>query len=157
MSAAEYSLVVRAPFCALTLRADAHALVSVKFGAPPAGETTEPGPVLILAAKQLREYFEGSRRRFDLPLNPAGSEFQLDVWKKLLAIPYGETESYGAVAGALGRPKAARAVGGAAHRNPLAVVIPCHRVVGADGSLTGFAGGLAVKRELLELERRNKI
>lgn len=102
---------------------------------------------------ELEEYFAGARRSFDLPLRTAGTPFQRAVWEALLAIPYGQTRTYGELARALGRPGAARAVGGACHVNPICILIPCHRVVGAGGALTGFAGGLEIKKALLELER----
>lgn len=105
-------------------------------------------------ALQLGEYFAGHRREFDLPLAPRGTAFQLQVWRHLLQIPYGETLSYSAAAYRIGRPRAARAVGRANATNPLPVVVPCHRLVGRDGSLTGFAGGLDFKRKLLQLESR---
>jgi methylated-DNA-[protein]-cysteine S-methyltransferase len=106
------------------------------------------------AALQLREYFEGRRRRFDLPLAPAGTPFQLEVWSQLSLIPYGETRSYLDVANAIGRPSACRAVGAANGANPLPIVVPCHRVIGTNGSLTGFGGGLDLKRQLLGMEAR---
>ena len=104
------------------------------------------------ARRQLTEYFAGERTAFDLPLRPAGAPFQLRVWEALLRIPYGETASYGELARELGHPTAARAVGAANGRNPIAIVVPCHRVIGSDGSLTGYAGGLECKRALLDLE-----
>lgn len=104
------------------------------------------------ARRQLDEYFAGGRHDFDLPLAPAGDEFDQRVWALLLAIPYGETRSYGDLARQLGDPSLAQAVGAANGRNPLCVLVPCHRVVGADGSLTGYAGGLDRKRFLLDLE-----
>ena len=106
------------------------------------------------AAKQLGEYFDGKRRDFDLAVDPGANGFQADVLDALRHIPYGETRSYGEVARRIGRPKAVRAVGAANGRNPLPIVIPCHRVIGHDGDLTGFGGGLAAKRYLLDLERR---
>lgn len=102
--------------------------------------------------RQLDEYLAGRRRDFDLPLDPKGTEFQRLCWDALRAIPYGETRSYSAQARAIGRPSAIRAVGRANHDNPIGVIIPCHRVLGADGSLTGYAGGLPMKQALLELE-----
>jgi methylated-DNA-[protein]-cysteine S-methyltransferase len=108
--------------------------------------------LLADARRQLSEYFAGERTTFDLPLRPAGAPFQLRVWEALLRIPYGETASYGELARELGHPTAARAVGAANGRNPIAIVVPCHRVIGANGSLTGYAGGLACKRALLDLE-----
>ena len=104
------------------------------------------------ARRQLGEYFAGARRRFDLPLEPAGTEFELTVWAALQEVPYGETVSYGELAARIGHADAARAVGVANARNPIAVIIPCHRVIGADGSLTGYGGGLERKRLLLDLE-----
>jgi methylated-DNA-[protein]-cysteine S-methyltransferase len=102
---------------------------------------------------QLAEYFAGTRREFDLPLAPRGTDFQRSVWFLLASIPYGRTVSYGELASRVGRPSAVRAVGAANGRNPLPIVLPCHRVIGADGSLTGFGGGLPTKQFLLELER----
>jgi methylated-DNA-[protein]-cysteine S-methyltransferase len=102
--------------------------------------------------EQLGEYFDGRRRHFDVPLAPTGSPFELAVWRALLEIPYGETVSYGQLAARIGRPGAPRAVGVANARNPIAVIVPCHRVIGADGSLTGYGGGLERKRLLLDLE-----
>lgn len=116
------------------------------------GET----PVLAQAKRELCEYFEGVRKTFTVPLNPAGTDFQRAVWAALRAIPYGETRTYGAVAAAVGRPKAARAVGNANNKNPILIFTPCHRVVGADGALVGFAAGLPVKEALLALERKYK-
>ena len=104
------------------------------------------------ARRQLTEYFAGERTTFDLPLRPTGAPFQLRVWERLATIPYGETTSYGEIAAELGQPTASRAVGAANGRNPIAIVVPCHRVIGANGSLTGYAGGLDQKRALLDLE-----
>jgi len=103
---------------------------------------------------QLDGYFCGNLTRFDLPLDPVGTEFQLKVWRALSRIPYGETRAYGQIASAVGQPGAARAVGLANNRNPLPIIVPCHRVIGADGSLTGYGGGLPRKRKLLDLEAR---
>ncbi|GAA5080659.1 methylated-DNA--[protein]-cysteine S-methyltransferase [Lysobacter panacisoli] len=107
---------------------------------------------IALTARQLEEYFDGTRREFDLPLAPRGTEFQRDVWNTLASIPYGETISYAQLAQRVGRPSAVRAVGAANGRNPLPLVLPCHRVIGSDGSLTGFGGGLPTKEFLLKLE-----
>ncbi|MDP4929234.1 MAG: methylated-DNA--[protein]-cysteine S-methyltransferase [Ilumatobacteraceae bacterium] len=105
------------------------------------------------AMNQLEEYFDGSRRDFELPLDLQGTEFQVAAWNALADIPYGHTASYGQQAASIGRPKAVRAIGGANGRNPVAIVLPCHRIVGADGSLTGFGGGIAVKKWLLDHEQ----
>lgn len=109
--------------------------------------------VLARLAEQLDQYFAGTRRQFDLPLDPVGTPFQRLVWAALQAIPYATTRTYGEQAAAIGRPRAARAVGAANGRNPLSIVLPCHRVVGVGGSLAGFAGGLSVKRFLIDHER----
>lgn len=111
-------------------------------------------PILLEAERHLREYFAGERTQFDLPLEPRGSEFQKKVWRALREIPFGRTRSYLDLAKAIGSPKASRAVGAANGKNPLSIVVPCHRVVGTDGALTGFAGGLETKATLLALEAR---
>lgn len=111
--------------------------------------------VLELTARQLHEYFEGKRTVFELPLSLHGTDFQHQVWNIIHRIPYGQTMSYGEIATMLGSPAKARAVGGAAHANPLPLVIPCHRVIGANGSLTGFACGIEMKQQLLNLETNN--
>ena len=110
--------------------------------------------VLNEAKRQLEEYFAGERQDFDLPLFPHGTAFQQRVWAELRRIPFGETISYGELAARIGKPTASRAVGAANGRNPLPVVVPCHRVIGSDGRLTGFGGGLPTKQALLDLERR---
>lgn len=110
-------------------------------------------PLLAEGRRQLMEYLAGARSAFDLPLRLQGTDFQRQVWEALRSIPYGETRSYGQLAAALGRPGACRAVGMANHNNPIPILVPCHRVVGANGSLTGYAGGLDLKQRLLELER----
>lgn len=109
-------------------------------------------PILVEAARQLAQYFDGSRKTFDLPLDPEGTEFQLAAWQALRDIPFGETRSYGQQASAIGKPSAVRAIGAANGRNPIPIVVPCHRVLGADGSLTGFAGGVETKAWLLNHE-----
>lgn len=109
-------------------------------------------PVLLETARQLREYFEGTRKVFELPLDFIGTPFQKKVWSALLTIPFGETRSYGQIASQIGQPKAVRAVGGANNRNPVAIIAPCHRVIGASGKLVGYAGGLDAKNVLLTIE-----
>lgn len=111
-------------------------------------------PILKKAEMQLAEYFSGKRKAFDLPLDPKGSVFQLKAWRELQKIPYGQTISYGEQARRVGDAKKARAVGMANGRNPLAIVVPCHRVIGKDGTLTGFGGGIKTKQYLLDLERQ---
>lgn len=117
-----------------------------------AAKENEAHPLLNLAEKQLIEYFSGARKTFEIPLAFTGTPFQKAVWGALLAIPYGETRSYGQIARQIGNPTAGRAVGAANGRNPISIIAPCHRVIGASGALTGFAGGLSAKRFLLDLE-----
>lgn len=145
------------PVGPLTLVSDGAALTGVffakqKHGAAPA-EATKPDRIIDAARKQLDSYFAGRRTGFDLPLKPTGTAFQTRVWAALTKIPYGETKSYGAIAAGIGSPKAVRAVGAANGRNPIPIIIPCHRVIGADGTLTGFGGGMERKAWLLDLER----
>jgi len=144
----------------LTLVADeSGAITGVEFG-PRAAAASEAGEArsdqataaLEVAAAQLREYLAGERTSFDLTLHPDGNEFEQLVWDELVRIPYGETASYGEIARRIGHPGAARAVGRANGRNPIAIVVPCHRVIGSDGSLTGYGGGLDLKRRLITLE-----
>jgi len=113
----------------------------------------EKHSILIDTAGQLSEYFDSRRRRFSIPLDMRGTPFQKDVWNALLRIPFGDTRSYQQLANQLGNPLATRAVGAANGRNPISIIVPCHRVIGSSGTLTGFAGGLEVKARLLELER----
>lgn len=129
-------------------------LLSLEFEDPPPptteAETPRPGPGPV--ARQVAEYFARERRVFDLALDPRGTAFELAVWEALLEVPWGETTSYGAIAARLGRPDGSRAVGRAAGANPIAIVVPCHRALGAGGALTGYAGGIERKRALLALE-----
>ncbi|MCP4657821.1 MAG: methylated-DNA--[protein]-cysteine S-methyltransferase [bacterium] len=156
---------IETPFGGLAVAVDQDArLIRIDFVDADGGSKTEralgaDGDRLLVepsrtaaAACQLREYFAGKRRRFDLDTEPRGSDFQKAVWGELLRIPYGGTRSYSELAGAVGRPGAARAVGRAVATNPISIVVPCHRVVGSDGSLTGYAGGLDFKQGLLALE-----
>lgn len=145
------------PIGVLTLIADDAGLCSIDFpppASPPPGRPWRDGDggVLPEARRQLEAYFAGTRRDFDLPLSPRGTPFQREVWTALARIPYGRTWSYRDIANSIGRPTATRAVGAANGRNPLPIVVPCHRVIGADGSLTGFGGGLPIKAFLLRLE-----
>lgn len=119
-----------------------------------AGPGGTPKPEMAVLLEQLRQYFAGSRKGFTVKLRLEGTEFQKRVWQALLSIPYGETRSYKDIAIQIGKPQACRAVGGAIHNNPIGIIVPCHRVIGADGSLTGYAGGLHYKEFLLKLEQR---
>jgi methylated-DNA-[protein]-cysteine S-methyltransferase len=152
---AERTTTLPTPLGPLILVATERALVAVEFAerALVAGVPSGRTPLLDEACAQLRAYFAGERREFDLPLAPEGTAFQRAVWTALRAIPCGETRTYGDVARQVGRPAAVRAVGAANGRNPIAIVVPCHRVIGADGSLTGYGGGLDRKRWLLAHER----
>ena len=148
--------VVQTPLGGLELTADDDALCKISW--PRADSTTLAAPTShpILAATicQLTEYFAGERRAFDLPLAPEGTTFQHRVWGALRQIPFGVTHSYGQLARAIAQPNASRAVGAANGQNPLAIIVPCHRVIGSNGALTGFAGGQAAKRWLLDHEAR---
>jgi methylated-DNA-[protein]-cysteine S-methyltransferase len=138
----------------LMLAGDDEALIGLYLpGCHPSTEgSTRDDARFAEESRQLAEYFAGSRTSFEFPLRPAGGPFERRVWDELLSIPYGETASYGELARRLGAPGAARAVGAANGRNPIAIVVPCHRVIGSNGSLTGYAGGLECKRALLALE-----
>ena len=116
----------------------------------------DDSPLLTEAFRQLEEYFRGERKNFDLPLELHGTDFQRRVWQELLKIPYGETVSYKNIAERVGNPYAARAVGMANNKNPIPIIIPCHRVIGSNGKLVGYAGGLELKQKLLELEKNNQ-
>lgn len=120
-------------------------------------QSSEKSLLTEKALKQLEEYFCGSRKQFDLPLEMHGTDFQLKVWNALCDIPYGETRSYKDIAEAIGNPKAVRAVGGANHKNKLMIVVPCHRVIGANGGLVGYAGGINIKEKLLNIEKQGQI
>lgn len=151
---------IHSPIGILSLVAGPERLIRVAFGEDQSAATLpspKTHPVLDLAEQELAEYFSGKRKGFSLPLEFEGTPFLTQVWSALRHIPFGQTASYKEVATTVGSPRAARAVGAANNRNPLAIVIPCHRVVGADGALVGFGGGLEVKAQLLELERRNAL
>ena len=152
-----YYCYLDTPIGELLLAGDADGLTRIGF--PKGSMRREPEPDWIFnekplaeACRQLREYFAGDRRQFDLPLKLSGTDFQVSVLRALQEIPYGETVSYGEIAKQIGRPRAVRAVGAANGRNPLPIVVPCHRVIGSTGDLTGFGGGLDTKEALLRLE-----
>jgi O-6-methylguanine DNA methyltransferase len=168
-----HSTTVTSPVGRLFLAASERGLVALEFDARlPGQQTIRPNPrdlraeqlksrgirfeesktVLRAYVEQLEEYFAGNRREFSFALDLRGTDFQLACWRALLAIPYGETRSYGDIARTVGRPYGFRAVGMANNRNPLAIVVPCHRVIASDGTLCGYGGGLEIKRRLLELE-----
>lgn len=150
-----FRLSIESPVGPLTLVAGEEGLLAISFPGRRTVQAAEaPGhPLLRRAAAELAEYFEGKRQEFDLPLAPAGTPFQRAVWKELTTIGFGATCAYAELARSLGRPSAVRAVGAANGQNPIAIVVPCHRVLGADGSLTGYGGGLERKRWLLDHER----
>lgn len=155
-----YYCYIDSPIGELLLAGDAQALSVIGF--PKGSMRRDPEPDWIFkeqpfkeVRRQLDEYFAGERKEFDLPLSLQGTEFQVQVLQALQTIPYGETTSYGAIAKQIGRPKAVRAVGAANGRNPIPIVVPCHRVIGSSGDLTGFGGGLDTKAELLRLEAEN--
>jgi len=151
---------VRSPVGKLKLVAIDKGLVAIlweneKSGRVPLSELqkNDRHPILLKTEQQLNEYFAGQRKQFSIALDMRGTRFQKNVWDALLAIPFGETRSYGQLAKQLGNPKASRAVGAANGRNPLSIIVPCHRVIGSSGKLTGFAGGLETKAHLLSLEK----
>ena len=143
--------VMHSPVGLLGLRQENGAIVGLSFGGA-VPDAAPPTALLGEAQAQLNQYFAGTRKTFDLPLHFGGTEFQHAVWEALLDIPYGETRTYGQIAAAIGRPKAVRAVGQAIGSNPIGILVPCHRVIGKDGTLTGFGGGLKIKELLLKRE-----
>lgn len=153
MSHCEYE----SPVGVLTLVASEYGLQGVWWPddprRPPVGDADPAHPVLRQTVKQLDEYFAGRRTRFDVPLDPVGTDFQRAAWQVLRQIPYAQTITYGEQARRLGDPRKARAAGAANGRNPISIIVPCHRVVGSSGALTGFAGGLGAKQWLLDFER----
>lgn len=137
------------------ISADENSLLSVKFVNHNFIENKE-NKIIRQTIKQLDEYFNGKRKKFELPLNPKGTEFQKKVWQQLMNIPYGKTSTYKNIATLIGNTNASRAVGNANNKNPIAIIIPCHRVIGSNNKLTGYAGGLDKKEKLLNLEKNNK-
>lgn len=144
--------VYNTPLGHITLAQCDGALTHMAFGRERFAGSEKAVAITNQAATELMQYFAGKRRSFDIPLAPQGSDFQKAVWQALLDIPYGQTSTYGDIAQAIGKPQAARAVGGANNKNPLPIFIPCHRVVGAHGNLVGYAYGLPIKKFLLDLE-----
>ncbi|MGB5096449.1 MAG: methylated-DNA--[protein]-cysteine S-methyltransferase [Porticoccaceae bacterium] len=153
-----YFATLPSPVGALTIGADDTGITAIAFPGemPTVQGVANPSPLIREAVRQLRAYFAGRLTNFELPLNAAGTVFQKTVWQALLAVPYGATASYGEIATAVDNPRGARAVGLANGRNPIAIVVPCHRIIGRDGSLTGYGGGLDRKRWLLAHEQRGR-
>ena len=154
----EHQISIHSPLGSLILKSDGQSITGISFTegskAEESGQDKKSCEVLERCEEQLNNYFSGETQVFDLPLHPEGTEFQQKVWAELLKIPYGETITYMELAIRLGDPKAIRAVGTANGRNPIAVIIPCHRVIGAGNKLTGYAGGIWRKKLLLELEMK---
>lgn len=150
-----YHLIYLSPLGPIAIEETDNKISAVSF-LTPVGGTLKETPLLKEAARQLDEYFAGTRRTFNLPLHIQGTPFQQKVWQALLTIPYGETRSYKQIAEQADCPKGCRAVGMANNKNKIGIVIPCHRVIGSDGTLTGYAGGLNIKQALLELEQSRK-
>ena len=158
-----YFKVIPSPVGKLKLVCNEQALVAVLWENEKNGRVKLPkmeanpnNPLLLDAEGQLEEYFNGEREQFDLPLDPIGTDFQKKVWNELKKISYGATLSYGEIAAKIGSPKSARAIGAANGRNPISIIVPCHRVIGISGDLTGFAGGLNYKEKLLSLEKKSR-
>ena len=149
--------VFRSPIGDITLIASDRALKYLNMGRSKNEflGTRGTNRILEITEQQLKEYFKGQRKTFDIPLDPDGTDFQKRVWKQLLKIPYGQTITYGEQAKRIDKPKASRAVGAANGKNPIGIIVPCHRVIGASGHLTGFAAGLNIKRQLLDIEARS--
>lgn len=148
-----YQLAMESPIGTLTLVEEDGALIRLEFGTYRGEAVSCKTRLLACAVKELNEYFDGKRISFTIPLRPEGTPFQKRCWDALCRIPYGETRTYAQQAAMIGNPKACRAVGMGNHRNPLPIFIPCHRVVGKNGTLTGYAGGLHIKETLLNIER----
>ena len=145
------SQTIHTPIGPLTVFVDEHAIKELRFDD---AVTNNPSELTESAVRQLKEYFDGNRKTFDLPLEADGTEFQKNVWAQISKVAFGETISYGQIAKNIGRPKAARAVGGAVGANPLAIFVPCHRVMATNGAITGYSGGegISTKRQLLKME-----
>lgn len=152
-----YKGYYQSPIGNIEIVSDSNSIVELSFTEEKGTELTADAPEILRAAlKQIAEYFQGSRKSFELKLNAQGTEFQKKVWHQLTQVPYGKTACYGDIALAVGNHKASRAVGGANNKNRIAIIIPCHRIVGADGSMTGYAGGIWRKEWLLQHEKTHK-
>lgn len=148
-----YGQYIETPIGKLYMAEEDGWLVELGTGCARAEDCLQETKLLKEAARQLQDYFAGKSREFQLPICGKGTDFQQKVWKALCDIPYGETRTYGQIAAAIGNPKASRAVGGACNKNPIIIVVPCHRVIGADGKLVGFGCGIELKKKLLEREK----
>ena len=146
--------VFKSPIGNVVVNVTEKGVSEISFSDAKAEYEAKGNAILVACLAQLAEYFDGVRAEFSVPLDLNGTPFQLAVWRALLQIPYGETASYGGIAAAIGRPRAVRAVGGANHNNPVSLIVPCHRVIGSDGSLTGYGGGLHRKQWLLDHEAK---
>ena len=152
-----YGEIYESPVGALTILAEKKGIRAIKFGEDEEVKSTgKANEMTRWAVKELEEYFQGKRKEFTVPCGPEGTDFQKRVWEALTRIPYGETRTYKEIAVEIGNPGASRAVGMANNKNPVPIIIPCHRVIGSDGKLTGYAGGLEVKEFLQNLERENR-
>ncbi|MDR1463112.1 MAG: methylated-DNA--[protein]-cysteine S-methyltransferase [Azoarcus sp.] len=153
----KYCAIYNTAFGEMLISSDGESITGVRLASISSIKTVDsPCRLTDIAATQLEEYSTGQRKTFDLPLNPIGTKFQRYAWANLCDIPYGETRSYKQVAAATGNPAASRAIGMANNKNPIMIIIPCHRVIGSNGKLVGYAGGLPLKKRLLELEQHHK-
>lgn len=146
----------KSPVGNLEIKDNGKEITKISFGGEEKNNICSPSPLIKQAITQLEEYFNGKRKAFDIPISPSGTDFQKKVWKELCEIPYGKTQSYKEIATRIGNPNAYRAVGTANNKNPIVIVIPCHRVIGKSGSLTGYAGGIDKKLFLIKLEQDNE-
>lgn len=151
---ASHTYNYRSPIGTLCIETENEAVIGLDLKECGGEEEFSEDPLIKKTIKELDEYFQGKRKKFDIPLNPSGTAFQLSVWNALQEIPYRETRTYGEIASIIGNEKACRAVGGANNKNRIMILIPCHRVIGADGSMIGFGAGIQVKEKLLEIEKQ---
>ncbi len=142
------------PIARIGIQEEDGKITKLGFNLPKEACEEKKTPLIQEAFKQIDEYIKGKRKTFNLPINPKGTQFRKRVWEELIKIPYGQTVSYGTIANRIRNPKASRAVGGANNKNPIAIIIPCHRVIGSNGKLVGYASGLQIKQKLLEIENK---
>lgn len=152
-----YQIIIPSPIGFLTISEEKEKIIRIDFGKNKICGIIRETELLRSCRAQLEDYFAGRLKSFSLPLSPEGTEFQIKVWNALTRIPYGHTASYGDIAKAVGCVSGARAVGGANHRNPIPIIIPCHRVINSDGSIGGYAGGTDIKNKLLEIEKKGEL